>query len=85
VHVLLICPLPTARLSGFAELFAGAGKMSRALARQYQREADLRACAFLDAGQIIGSSERNRIHFEVEAHQTLGRAVARIVQKLLRA
>ena len=43
----------------------------------------MRGCAFLDAGQIIGSSERDGIHFEVEAHQTLGRTVARIVQELL--
>jgi hypothetical protein len=38
---------------------------------------------FLDAGQIMGSSERDGIHVEVEAHQTLGRAVARIVRELL--
>ncbi|HMQ35405.1 MAG TPA: hypothetical protein PKD53_32140 [Chloroflexaceae bacterium] len=83
--MLLICPPPTARLSGFAELFAGAGEQSRALATHYRREAALRGCAFLDAGQIIGSSERDGIHFEVEAHQILGRAVARIVQELLGA
>lgn len=78
-NVLLICPPPTAQLSGFA----GAGEKSQALVAHYRREADLRGCAFLDAGQIIGSSERDGIHFEVEAHQTLGRAVARIVQELL--
>jgi hypothetical protein len=39
----------------------------------------------LDAGRIIGSSERDEIHFEVEAHQALGRAVARIVQEQLGA
>ena len=72
-------------MSGFAELFAGAGETSRALARQYQREAELRGCAFLDAGQIISSSERDGIHFEADAHQALGHAVARVVRELLGA
>lgn len=83
--VLLICPPPTARLGGFAELFAGAGEKSQALATHYRREANLRGCAFLDAGQIISSSERDGVHFEADAHQALGHAVARIVQELLGA
>jgi lysophospholipase L1-like esterase len=81
--VLLICPPPTARLTLFADMFAGAGEKSRALAIHYQREAGLRGCAFLDAGQIIGSSQRDGIHFEADAHQALGQAVARNVQELL--
>ncbi|GAB4444573.1 MAG: hypothetical protein OHK0015_46030 [Chloroflexi bacterium OHK40] len=84
-NVLMICPPPTAQLSGFAALFAGAGEKSLTFAAHYRREAALRGCAFLDAGQIIGSSERDGIHFEVEVHQTLGRAVTRIVQELLGA
>jgi len=84
-QVLLIGPPPTAQLSGFAELFAEAGEKSRALAREYQREAELRGCAFLDAGQIISSSERDGIHFEADAHQALGHAVARLVRELLGA
>lgn len=83
--VLLIAPPPTAQLSGFAEMFAGAGEKSRAFAGHYQREADLRGCAFLDAGQIVTSSRHDGIHLEAEAHQSLGRVVARIVQELLGA
>ena len=84
-QVLLICPPPTAHLTLFAEMFAGAGEKSRALAPHYRREAGLRGCAFLDAGQIIGSSPRDGIHFEAVAHQALGQAVARTVQELLGA
>jgi lysophospholipase L1-like esterase len=83
--VLLICPPPTAQLSGFAEMFAGAGEKSRALAAHYRREADLRGCAFLDAGQIISSSEQDGIHFEAEAQQMLGHTVASYVKNLLGA
>ena len=84
-NVLLLCPPPTAQLSGFAELFAGAGEKSLALAGHYEREAALRGYAFLDAGQIIRSSERDGIHFEADAHQALGYAVARVVRELLGA
>jgi lysophospholipase L1-like esterase len=83
--VLLICPPPTARLTLFADMFGGVGEKSRALATHYQREASLRECAFLDAGQIIASSQRDGIHFEADAHQALGQAVARNVQELLGA
>jgi lysophospholipase L1-like esterase len=84
-QVLLICPPPTAQLSGFAELFAGAGEKSRGLAAHYRREADLRGCAFLHAGQIISVSPQDGIHFEAAAQRLLGRAVARSVQHLLGA
>ncbi len=82
-QVLLICPAPTAKLTLFADMFAGAGEKSRELARYYQREAELRGCAFFDAGQVIESSERDGIHLDPGAQQALGRAVAQKVRELL--
>jgi len=82
-QVLLICPPPAARLTLFADMFAGAGEKSRALAGHYRRVAELRGCAFFDAGQVIGSSERDGIHLEPDAQQALGRAMAAEVRKLL--
>jgi lysophospholipase L1-like esterase len=51
----------------------------------YRREAALRGCAFPDAGQIISSSGWDGLHFEADAHQALGYAVARLVRGLLGA
>jgi lysophospholipase L1-like esterase len=82
-QALLICPPPTASLTLFADLFAGAGEKSLALAGHYRREAELRGCALFDARQVIGSSERDGIHLEPDAQQALGRAVAAEVRRLL--
>jgi lysophospholipase L1-like esterase len=79
--VLLICPPPIARLRLFAEMFAGASQTSRELAACYQHEAQTHGCAFLDAGQIITSSNRDGIHLEAEAHVTLGQAVAWMIRQ----
>ncbi len=82
-QVLLICPPPTAKLTIFADMFAGAGEKSRQMAPYYRREAEARGCAFLDAGQIIGSSDRDGIHLEALDQQKLGQAVADKVRQIL--
>jgi len=74
--VLLIAPPPTGRLTSFAEMFAGATEKSRGLGVAYARVAASRACAFLDAGAHIKSSDVDGIHFDPEAHETLGQVMA---------
>ncbi|MBZ0284818.1 MAG: SGNH/GDSL hydrolase family protein [Anaerolineae bacterium] len=82
-QVLLICPPPVAKLTLFADMFAGAEAKSRQLAPHYQRIAQAHDCAFLDAGTVITSSDRDGIHFEPEEQQKLGHAVAAKVRQLL--
>ncbi len=81
-QILLIAPPPVARLSNYAEMLEGAGPKSRRLAGHYQELAALHGCGFLDAGQVIVSSDLDGIHFEAGEHAKLGRAVAEQVKRI---
>ncbi len=81
--VMLMAPPPLARLTGFADLLEGGTEKSRQLGRHYRRVAGECGCEFLDAGEVIVSSDRDGIHFEAEEHAKLGRAVAGKVREIL--
>lgn len=74
--VLLLAPPPVVRLSGFAEMFEGAGEKSQRLGGHYRQVAEQFGCAFLDAGTVIVSSDVDGIHFDPDEHRKLGEAVA---------
>ena len=82
-RVLVICPPPVARLSLFEELFSGAAEKSQQMARHYAVIAADRRCAFLDAGQVIASSDVDGIHLGAGQQQKLGQAVAEAVKAIL--
>ncbi len=81
--VLLICPPPLGKLTIFAEMLAGGTEKSQQLARHYQQVAQDRGCAFLDAGQVIRTSDRDGVHFDPEEQRKLGQAVTEQVKRLL--
>jgi lysophospholipase L1-like esterase len=83
--VLLVAPPPLAKLTEYAELFEGGAPKSRLLAGRYAEIAAERACAFLDAGKIVRTSDLDGIHFESAEHRKLGEAMAREVKRLLPA
>ena len=82
--VLLISPPATATLTEMAEMFEGAGEKSRRFPAHYRRFAEQEGCAFLDAGEVIASSDIDGIHLEVVEHSKLGEAVAVRVREVLR-
>jgi lysophospholipase L1-like esterase len=82
-QVLLVAPPPLGKLSEFAEMFEDGPAKSMKLGEYYGRVAEELGCAFLDAGQIIVSSDLDGVHFELSEHQTLGRAVAVRVKEML--
>jgi lysophospholipase L1-like esterase len=79
-RVLLICPPPLLEDFGtrpdFTELFRGGREKSLQLPARYQEFAQLHGAEFLDAGQVIRSSAFDGLHFDPDAHDALGRAVA---------
>jgi len=81
--VLAICPPAVGKLSEFAEMFEGAGEKSLHLAAHYRLHAEQRGCGFLDAGEIIRSSDADGIHLEPEDQVKLGRAVSDLVKQML--
>jgi lysophospholipase L1-like esterase len=79
--VLLVCPPPLARLVD--EDFVGGPEKSRELAPHYAAIAEARACAFLDAGAHITTSDVDGIHLEADQHRRLGEVVAARARELL--
>ncbi len=57
-------------------MFEGGLAKSQKLGAYYQRVAEQHLCAFLDAGQVIVSSDLDGVHFEADQHSRLGKAVA---------
>jgi len=82
-QVLLLAPPPIAKLTGFAEMFEGATAKAARFGEHYRRVAEERGCAFLDAGQVIVSSDLDGIHFEPAEHRKLGLAVADRVREMV--
>ncbi|MCD6521135.1 MAG: SGNH/GDSL hydrolase family protein [Anaerolineae bacterium] len=82
-EVLLIAPPPLGKLSDFTQMFQGGVEKSKELGRFYKAVAEEKGCHFLDAGQILVSSEADGVHFDPEGHKALGQAVAQKVRKIL--
>ena len=78
----MICPAPVLEQGPIRSEFTGAREVSLKLPPLYRALAEARGVAFLDAGQVIEVSPTDGIHFEPEAHQALGKAVAEAVGKL---
>jgi lysophospholipase L1-like esterase len=82
-RVLLVAPVPLAKLTDFADMLAGGTEKSRALAALYAAVAKQRGCAFFDAGTVVTCSDIDGVHFEAAGHRALGEAVAREARKVL--
>jgi lysophospholipase L1-like esterase len=84
--VLLMAPPPVAKLAGteFADMFEGAEEKSQKFSQQYRRVAEELDCELLDTAEVIVSSDIDGIHFEVEEHEKLGKAVATRVREIYR-
>jgi lysophospholipase L1-like esterase len=81
--ILLMAPPPIVTLTEFDQMFAGAEEKSRQFGTYYERVARWTSVPFLDAGQVILSSELDGIHFDADQHQKLGDAVAEKIRSLL--
>ncbi len=84
-QTLVVAPPPLARLSLLAEMFDEGSEKSRQLAKHYQAIAALLGSHFLNAGDVITSSDIDGIHFDADQHQLLGEAVADKVHTILAA
>ena len=83
-EILIICPPVILRETpGIHRLFNAHGHdVSKELAQEYQRVADLMRVHFLNAGDHITSSTADGIHFDLAAHTTLGKAIADKVKSI---
>ena len=84
-QVLLITPPPLGALTEYSEMFEGGLAKSQKLGAYYQQVAEQYHCAFLNAGQVIVSSDLDGVHFDAAQHSRLGKAVAARVKEFFTA
>ena len=82
--VLLLVPPPLGKLTELKEMFEGGQEKSHRFSKHFKAVADMYGCAFFDTSTVIKSSDIDGIHLEKEAHQQLGKAVAKEVKRILK-
>jgi lysophospholipase L1-like esterase len=65
-------------------MFEGGQEKSHRFSKHFKAVADMYGCAFFDTSTVIKSSDIDGIHLEKEAHQQLGKAVAKEVKRILK-
>jgi lysophospholipase L1-like esterase len=76
-QIVLMAPAPFQnKLPLHAEMFAGAVPKSRELAKFYQAVAEREGVNFFDAGTVMKSSKVDGFHLDLDAHASLGAAMA---------
>jgi lysophospholipase L1-like esterase len=80
---LLIAPPPIVVTGYLSAAFYGADRLSEQLGSLYSEIATHRGVEFFDAGKVIETSPVDGVHFEEEAHQTLGMALARKITTIM--
>ncbi len=80
--VLLICPPPVLEQGPIAREFFGGRAKSMALPPLYADLAHVWGAGFVDAGQHIGVSPVDGVHYDEAAHATLGAAAAKAIAAL---
>jgi len=81
--VVLISPPAVGKLTDMAEMFEGAGEKSKGFPGHYRRFAEQSGLVFLDASEVVVSSDLDGIHLEAGEHRKLGAAVADRVRSAL--
>ena len=81
-RTLLVCPPPITEGPPFAAEMRGGAALSRALPALLEPLAEAHGVAFLDAGRHIAVSPTDGVHFDADAHRTLGHAIARAIDAL---
>jgi len=66
-----------------APKFRGADSKSAGLSAAYAEVARELGCRFFDAAEVTSSSRVDGVHLDADQHQTLGRALAKVVSQML--
>lgn len=82
--MMLIAPPTTANLTKLGAMFEGAAEKSQEFAVHYRRTAEWNGCAFVDAGKVVQSSDKDGIHLEAYQHANLAGAVLGEIRQLVR-
>ena len=80
---LLIAPPPIVVTGSLSSSFYGANLLSEQLGSLYSELATHRGVEFFDSGKVIEVSPVDGVHFEDNAHKTLGKALARKIKMIM--
>jgi lysophospholipase L1-like esterase len=83
-RVLIVAPPPILEVGCLAEMFAGGGLKSQALAGEIRAMTERLGVGFFDAGGVIEVSPVDGIHYGPEAQVALGLALAEAVRQHLK-
>ena len=81
--VLVLCPPPVKERGDLAEMFKGAEERFTRLNVEMERFATETGAAFMDAGRVIEVDEIDGVHWSLESHEFLGRAVAEKLKEII--
>ena len=81
--VVLISPPAVAKLTDMAQMFDGAEEKSGQFPEHYRRFAEKIGCEFMDASEVIVSSDVDGIHLDASEHRKLGEVVAECIRQIL--
>lgn len=82
-EILLVSPPAVQEeLGGWAEVFDGAPTKSAALAGIYERVAEAEEVHFFDAGRVVTTAGGDGFHLSLDAHRTLGEAMAEQIESI---
>ena len=81
--VLIVAPPPVGRLTDMAQMFAGSEDKSRGFSGHYRYFAERSGYEFMDAAEVIVSSDVDGIHLDAGEHRKLGEAVAARIRGLM--
>lgn len=82
-QVLVLCPPPVKERGDLAEMFKGAEERFHSLSAEMERFALEAGAAFMDAGDVIEVDEIDGVHWSLESHGVLGRAVSEKVKGMM--
>ncbi|MBL1421683.1 MAG: SGNH/GDSL hydrolase family protein [Alphaproteobacteria bacterium] len=78
-NILVICPPPLKVVGVFSTMFEGGDIKSQQLAPYIKEIAAAHGVSYLNAGEIIQSSDTDGIHLDADQHKILGEKVAEIL------
>jgi lysophospholipase L1-like esterase len=81
--VLVVAPPPVVAMASWDEAGRRRAERSRGFGTAFRTMTEGQRCGFLDAGAVISSSPLDGVHFDMEALEPLGTAVAKSVRTLL--
>ena len=81
IKILLVSPPEIKECPPYISVYAGGAQKSQLLAHEFTAQAELYQCDFLDANQVIKSSDLDGIHWDAQAHESLALSIAEYIKQ----